>query len=109
VLAAAGLIALEEMPHRLGEDHANARFLAGEIAKIPRIGLDPASVRTNIVVFDVSATGLDTREFIERLKVHGVRMSNANARQMRAVTHYGVGREDCERAVEAVAAVAGGK
>jgi threonine aldolase len=108
VLAAAGLIALEEMPHRLGEDHANARFLAGEIARIPRIGLDPAAVRTNIVVFDVSATGLDTPAFIERLKAHGVRMSNANARQMRAVTHYGVGRGECQRAADAVGAVAGG-
>ena len=43
VLAAAGLIALEEMPHRLGEDHANARFLAGELAKLPGIQIDPVA------------------------------------------------------------------
>ncbi len=108
VLAAAGLIALEEMPHRLGEDHANARFLAGEIAKIEGMGLDPAAVRTNIVVFDIGATGMNTREFIEKLKGRGVRMSSANARQMRAVTHYGVSREECERAVAAVAECAHG-
>src|SRR6185437_15814268 len=53
ILAAAGLIALEEMPHRLGEDHANARFLAEEIAKMPGVSLDPSRVQTNIVIFDI--------------------------------------------------------
>ena len=62
VLAAAGLIALEEMPHRLGEDHANARFLAGELAKLPGIQIDPARVQTNIVIFDITGTGLATTE-----------------------------------------------
>ena len=52
----AGLIALEEIPHRLGEGHGNARFLVNEIA-IPKIRLDPASARTNTVAFAVSATG----------------------------------------------------
>ena len=107
VLAAAGLIAIEEMPKRLGEDHANARFLATELAKLPGIRLDPAKVQTNIVVFDISATGFETSEFIPLLRRHGVRMSYANARDMRAVTHYDVSRADCERAVEAVAQALG--
>ena len=58
VLAAAGLIALEETPQRLGEDHANARFLAEGLARIPGIAMDPRKVATNIVVFDIGATGL---------------------------------------------------
>ena len=59
VLAAAGLIALEEMPQRLGEDHANARFLAGKLAELPGIQpCIPKRVETNIVIFDISATGL---------------------------------------------------
>jgi threonine aldolase len=105
VLAAAGLIALEEMPHRLGEDHANARFLAGELAKLPGIQIDPARVQTNIVIFDITGTGLATTEISARLKERGVLMNSANPRQMRAVTHYDVTREQCATAVAALAEV----
>src|SRR5207249_12144046 len=59
VLAAAGLIALEQMPERLGEDHANARLLATGLATIPGVSINPESVQTNILVFDISATGVD--------------------------------------------------
>ena len=58
VLAAAGLIAMEEMPARLHEDHENASWIAERLAKIPGISLDPEKVGTNIVVFDVAGTGL---------------------------------------------------
>ena len=58
ILAAAGLVALEESPAKLPADHANARFLAEGLARIPGIQVDPAKVDTNIVVFDISATGL---------------------------------------------------
>ncbi len=105
VLAAAGLIALEEMPHRLGEDHANARFLAAELAKIPGVRLDPERVQTNIVIFDITGTGLATGEINRRLKARGVLMSSANARLMRAVTHYDVNRGDCATAASALAEV----
>ena len=58
VLAAAGLIALEEMPRRLREDHANARFLADALSQVRGVAIDPARVQTNILIFDVSGTGL---------------------------------------------------
>ena len=103
VLAAAGLIALEEMPHRLGEDYANARYLAAELAKIAGVRLNPEHVQTNIVIFDISGTGLAISEINRRLKARGVLMSSANARQMRAVTHYDVSREDCATAAAALA------
>jgi threonine aldolase len=102
VLAAAGLIALEEMPHRLGEDHANARFLAGELAKIPGFRLDTKRVQTNIVIFDITGTGLSIADISARLKDRGVLMSSANARQMRAVTHYDVTRDECATAAAAL-------
>ena len=57
ILAAAGLVALEESPAKLVTDHANARFLAEGLARIPGIQVDPAKVETNVVVFDVSASG----------------------------------------------------
>src|SRR6202163_4089143 len=58
ILAAAALIALEKSPQRLHEDHANARRLAEGVAQIPGLKIDAARVRTNIVIFDCSATGL---------------------------------------------------
>src|SRR5260370_30915326 len=78
VLAAAGLIGLEEMPARLPEDHANARFLADAIAGLPGIRLDPAKVQTNIVIFDVTGTGLSSTEFAARCASQGLRVSTAN-------------------------------
>jgi threonine aldolase len=106
VLAAAGLIALEEMPNRLGEDHANARFLAGELTKLSGLKVHLDRVQTNIVIFDVSATGLNAGEFTARLKAYGIEMSEASTpREVRAVTHFDVTRQDCAQAVEAVAAL----
>jgi threonine aldolase len=93
VLAAAGLIAFSGMPHRLGEDHANARFLAAKLAEIPGIQLDPQGVQTNIVIFDIHTSELTVAELSARLKARGALMNGANASQMRAVTHYDISRE----------------
>jgi threonine aldolase len=103
VLAAAGLIALEEMPKRLHEDHANARFLAEGLAQIPGVRIDPQEVATNIVIFDVSASPLAAAEISSRLKQRGVLLNAINPRQMRAVTHYDVDRQGCVRALEMLA------
>ena len=102
VLAAAGLIALEETPKRLSDDHANARFLAEGLAKIPGIVIDASKVATNIVVFEVSGTGFASSEISARLKQRGVLINGINPRQMRAVTHYDVTRADCAQALEAM-------
>jgi threonine aldolase len=100
VLAAAGLVALDETPRRLCEDHANARYLAEGLARIPGVQIDAAAVATNIVVFDVGATGLAGAEISARLKAQGVRINAINAQKMRAVTHYDVSREECAEALE---------
>ena len=105
VLAAAGLIALEEMPKRLGADHANAKLLAEGLVRIPGISIDPAKVQTNILVLDVSGTGLASQEVSVRLKARGVLANGINPQKMRMVTHFDVDREQCEAALEAVAAV----
>jgi threonine aldolase len=103
VLAAACLIALEEMPKRLGDDHANAKFLSEGLARIPGIQIAPEKTATNIVVFDVSGTGLAPVEISARLKRRSVLMNAINERQMRAVTHYDVDRAACSAALEAIA------
>ena len=105
ILAAAGLIALEEMPKRLGEDHGNARFLAEELGRIPGIRV-PHRVETNIVIFDVSGTGLAPAEVSQRLKQRGVLINGIDVRHMRLLTHHDVDRTGCERALAVLAEVA---
>lgn len=102
VLAAAGLVALEQSPPLLCEDHANARFLAEGLARLPGIHIDPQKVQTNIVVFDASATGKTTAAISAALRERGVLLNPINERQLRAVTHYDVGRDACVQALEAL-------
>jgi len=103
ILAAAGLVALAESPAKLPVDHANARLLAEGLARIPGIQVDPAKVDSNIVVFDIGATGLVPAEVSALLRQKGVLMNAINQRCLRAVTHYDVDRTQCAQAVEAVA------
>ena len=60
ILAAAGLIALEKMPARLHEDHANARLLAELLEDIPGLSLSSSRVRTNILVVRIEGAELDS-------------------------------------------------
>jgi threonine aldolase len=99
VLAAAGLIALEEMPKRLHQDHENARWLAERIAEIPGVSIDLGTVQTNIVIFDIAGTGVTAAELSERLKARGVLMNGISATRMRLLTHYDASRADCEQAL----------
>ena len=107
ILAAAGLIALEKMPARLGEDHANARFLATALADIPGIRLDPSKVVTNILVFNIAATGMTSAEISTRLAKRNVLASGIDAEHIRMVTHMDVDRTGCEHAVDAMAGICG--
>ena len=102
VLAAACLIALEDSPKKLAADHANAKFLAEGLALIPGIRIDPLTVATNIAVFDISATGKTPAAISVLLKRDGVLINGINDRQMRAVTHYDITREDCAHALAAL-------
>lgn len=104
VLAAAGLVALEETPKRLADDHCNAKFLAESLCRIRGIQVDPSKVITNILIFNVAGTGLTAAEISLRLKQRGVLINGINEREMRAVTHYDVDRGACEQALEALAA-----
>ena len=97
VLAAAGLIALEEMPKRLGEDHANARLLAEAIARCDAAEIDPTEVQTNIVIFTLRDEG-DASALVRGLRENGVLASAIGPHAVRLVTHYDVSRKDCERA-----------
>jgi threonine aldolase len=100
VLAAAGIVALETMIDRLADDHANAKRLAEGLAEIPGIALDPACIKTNIVFFDVRT--MPAAQLVERLAREGVLMGAAGEKRIRAVTHYGIEREDIEETLKVV-------
>jgi threonine aldolase len=100
ILAAAGLIALEVMPKRLAEDHANAKLLAQGLAATPCVQAWPDKTQTNIVLFDVSATGMTGPKISAGLKDRGVLINPIDAKTMRAVTHYDVTRDQCLTALE---------
>ena len=102
VLAAAGLIALEESPAGLPADHANARYLADRLSKMEPIKLDASAVKTNIVIFDISSLGVTTPEFSRQLKENGVLANGINPTHMRMLTHRDVSRQDCEKAANVV-------
>nr|BBH92451.1 threonine aldolase [Thermogemmatispora argillosa] len=107
ILAAAGLVALEQMVDRLAEDHEHARLLALGLAELPQVRLDLQRVQTNIVIFrlcDGERFLSEERcsEFLARLKDEGVLLSSMGNGLLRAVTHYGIERQHVEKALVAI-------
>jgi threonine aldolase len=105
VLAAAGLVALSESPAMLGRDHENAKKLAKAVAELPGVALDPETVETNIVLFDVSRTGFTAESLCERLRERGILAGTAEKYEMRMLTHYEVPAGGIERAISALRAI----
>ena len=102
VLAAAGLIALEQGPTRLHEDHANAKLLAEALAAIPGVSIDPESVETNIVIFGLEGKRRPA-DLVARLKDRGILISALGHNLIRLVTHLDVDRAACVSAADAIA------
>jgi threonine aldolase len=100
VLAAAGLVALEEGPARLHEDHANARRLAGGVAEILPGAVDLDGVQTNIVFVDVSRTGRSPADWVTALAADGVLVTMVDGR-VRMLTHRDIAPGDVDRALGA--------
>jgi threonine aldolase len=97
IVAAAGLYALEHHVLRLADDHERARRLAQGLAELPGVEIDPATVQTNIVVFDVA----DAPAAARTMEAEGVRIGALGPRRMRAVTHLDVDDDAIERALTA--------
>jgi threonine aldolase len=99
ILAAAGVIALEEMPKRLSEDHANARMIAQGLAGIAGVRIDLKSVQTNIVIFDLEEPR--AMDLVKYLGERNVLASAIGPSQIRFVTHRDVSRDQCQQALQA--------
>jgi len=94
IIAAAGIVALETMVDRLQEDHTNARLLADGIADLPGIILDPESIKTNIIYFDMDDAAMESADFLAALSTKGIQFFDTGPRRFRMVTHYGITAED---------------
>jgi len=102
IIAAGGIFALRHHVSRLAEDHVNARRLAEGLSRLPGVVLDPASVETNIVIFELNGS-VDQTRVLATLLARGVRMGAMGPRTVRAVTHLDVRAPQIERALEAAA------
>jgi threonine aldolase len=100
VIAAAALLALEDGPKRLHEDHANARRLAEGIAEIAPGAIDPGTVETNILFVDPAPFGGTAPEVAARLREEGVLVTMV-AGKVRMLTHVDVSADDVEKAIAA--------
>lgn len=102
ILAAAGLIALESGPPRLHQDHENARFLAEGLARIRGVAITPTKMRTNILVFEISGTGMSSEEMTRKMAAKNILASGVSSHAIRLVTHVDVDRNGCARALEVI-------
>ena len=90
---------------RLDDDHRNAKRLAEGIANIPGIAIDPKTVETNIVFFELTSNSLAPQQLARRLKERGVLIGAGGSPRIRLVTHYGVEGEHIEQTIQAFDAV----
>jgi threonine aldolase len=102
ILAAAGIYALDHNVERLAEDHRNARLFAERIGGFRGLRLQPDTVETNLVFFDVEQTGLDAQEVARRVAGRGVRIGVESKFVMRAVFHLDIDPAGTQTAVEAL-------
>ena len=108
IIAAAGIVALEQMVDRLAEDHKHCKRLAYGLADYPQIEIDAEGVVTDIAIFTLCtpehrlATEQEALNFVERVSKQGVLMGTMGGGKIRAVTHYGIEQDDIDRALVAI-------
>lgn len=101
VVAAAGIVALEEMVDRLADDHKMAKRLAEGLHAIDETLANPADVETNIVNMDVTASGRKAAEWVSALKAKGIALAASRPTLIRLVTHRHIGAPEVAQALEA--------
>ncbi len=108
ILAAAGIVALENMVDRLAEDHANARMIGESLAKVPGLDIDLETVQTNMVAVGTRGLGIDAATFSNLLKQEGVWANASLPYVVRIVTHHDVSREACQEGLNRIAGLVRG-
>ena len=105
VIAVAGIVAMTEMVERLADDHANARRLAEGLNRLDSISIDPQTVQTDIVIFDLDREDITPANLSAGLRGHGVLLNPIGGKRLRAVTNYHISEADIDRTIEAFGAV----
>ncbi|MCG8512567.1 MAG: beta-eliminating lyase-related protein, partial [Halanaerobiales bacterium] len=102
VLAAACLVALNEMTGRLAEDHENIKILAEGLGNIKGISIEQETLQTNILMADVAGAGYTASELVNEMKDRGILTHAITDRVIRFVTHHDVNRDDVEYAIQII-------
>ena len=105
IVAAAGIVAINEMVDRLAEDHANAKMLANGLASMPGINIDPSTIETNLVFFEVDRPELTPAQLSLGLKAQEIYINPTGGKRMRAVTNYQVTANDVERVLDTIESI----
>ncbi len=96
VIAAAGIVALEQMVERLAEDHVHARVLAEGLAELPHVRLDLETVQTNLIVFRLNPERWTPAAFINAMREHGILLGGFGDDRLRFATRYGITRAEID-------------
>ncbi|MGC9360902.1 MAG: GntG family PLP-dependent aldolase, partial [Anaerolineae bacterium] len=99
LIAAAAEVAMDTMVDRLAEDHVNARILAEGLAEIPGFAIDLGTVQTNIVIFGCDDPTIPSERMVGAWRNEGVLLNAMGPGAYRAVTHYGITRDDIDAAL----------
>jgi len=102
ILAAAGIIAIENMVERLEEDHKNAQILGEGLTDMNGIKVDLETIPTNMVYFDLQGSGMDTYQFLPKLAEYNILGSPRPPSKVRLVTHYGISEDDIYTTIKAI-------
>ncbi|QDT65932.1 threonine aldolase family protein [Calycomorphotria hydatis] len=102
IIAATALYALEHHVDRLADDHANARWMAEQLATLEGVTIDTAAVETNLLFFELAPSLGTAREFVELLQLHGVAVMATGPQRIRICTHLNVVLEDIQTAFETI-------
>ncbi|MEO0095582.1 MAG: low-specificity L-threonine aldolase [candidate division WOR-3 bacterium] len=100
IIAAAGIVALEDMIERLKEDHLNAKMLAEGISRIPGLFIDLDKVKTNIIYFDLITDKISGDGLLKKMSEKGIKFLSTGHNRFRMVTHYGITEEDVRVTIE---------
>ena len=99
ILAAAGIIALEEMTKRLSVDHENAKYMMERLMEMPEISLKPENVQIDMVYFEIKKEDFDAAAFTDYLLTNGVKINNDWPLEFRYVVHNDISRDDIDKVI----------
>jgi threonine aldolase len=106
ILAAAGIVALEQMAGRLGDDHARAKWLAEGLRGQPGLVVKPEIPATNMVYATLAEDYPGSLgELVVRFEERGIKIDAAGPRKIRLVTHYWIDDSGVERTIQAAKAL----